>query len=588
MRRLHAIGLTLLTAFPALGSDRPNVVGVITDDQGWGDFGFHGNRTVRTPNLDQLARESARVESFYVSPVCAPTRAALMTGRWTQRTRAIDTYIGRAMMDPEEITIAEALGDSGYATGIFGKWHLGDCYPMRPQDQGFQESLVHRGGGIGQPSDPEGGEGKYTDPVLFENGERRELRGYCTDIYFDSAVEFMGRAAEAGRPFFAYIATNAPHGPFHDVPEGLLEEYRNTDLSPAAFPVTEGGHALPEKNDENKLSRIFAMITNIDEGFGRMTRALKELGIADDTIVIYMLDNGPNTRRYVGGMRGMKSDVHEGGVRSPLWIRWPARLEAGRTTDRVAAHVDVMPTLLDACGVDRSEGNRLDGRSLLPLLEGEGVTDWPDRDLVIQAHRGDRAVRYHHFLLRNQRWKLLNASGFGKELEEVEPSFELYDMAADPLEKNNLASSEPEVLAELVARYDAWFDDVSSTRPDNYAPPRIALGADEAPETHLTRQDWRRVSKDRGWARTSLGYWEVDVRSAGPYAIRVRFPGNSEVTSVKLRCGELEISRTCKPEDSDLLLEGLELQVGPGRMEVELASGDGTLFGAHQVIVTRL
>ena len=284
----------------------------------------------------------------------------------------------------------------------------------------------------------------------------------------------------------------------------------------------------------------------------------------------------------------MKSDVHEGGVRSPLWIRWPARLEAGRTTDRVAAHVDVMPTLLDACGVDRPEGNRLDGRSLLPLLEGEGVTDWPDRDLVIQAHRGDRAVRYHHFLLRNQRWKLLNASGFGKELEEVEPSFELYDMAADPLEKNNLASSEPEVLAELVARYDAWFDDVSSTRPDNYAPPRIALGADEAPETHLTRQDWRRVSKDRGWARTSLGYWEVDVRSAGPYAIRVRFPGNSEVTSVKLRCGELEISRTCKPEDSDLLLEGLELQVGPGRMEVELASGDGTLFGAHQVIVTRL
>ena len=238
--------------------------------------------------------------------------------------------------------------------------------------------------------------------------------------------------------------------------------------------------------------------------------------------------------------------------------------------------------------MDRSEGNRLDGRSLLPLLEGEGVTDWPDRDLVIQAHRGDRAVRYHHFLLRNQRWKLLNASGFGKELEEVEPSFELYDMAADPLEKNNLASSEPEVLAELVARYDAWFDDVSSTRPDNYAPPRIALGADAAPETHLTRQDWRRVSKDRGWARTSLGYWEVDVRSAGPYAIRVRFPGNSEVASVKLRCGELEVSRTCKPEDSDLLLEGLELQVGPGRMEVELASGDGTLFGAHQVIVTRL
>ena len=208
-----------------------NVILIMTDDQGWGDFGFQGTPAVKTPSLDRLAAASARMDTFYVSPVCTPTRAALMTGRWTQRSTAIDTYIGRAMLRPEETTLAEALRDAGWATGIFGKWHLGDCYPMRAMDQGFEEALVHRGGGIGQPSDPEGGEGKYTDAILEHNGERVATEGYCTDVYFDAAWEWLANAHEVGQPFFAYIATNAPHGPFHDVPTELYGEYRAADLS---------------------------------------------------------------------------------------------------------------------------------------------------------------------------------------------------------------------------------------------------------------------------------------------------------------------------------------------------------------------
>ena len=211
----------------------PNVIMILTDDQGFGDLGVHGNPVLRTPSIDAMAARSARFQHFYVSPVCAPTRASLMTGRYHYRTRVVDTWLGRAMMDTDEITIAELLRDAGYATGIFGKWHLGDCYPMRPMDQGFDESLVHLGGGIGQPADPEGGEGKYTDPVLFHNGERVETKGYCTDLYFDAAIEWLRERHGAGKPFFAYIATNAPHGPFHDVPEDLYSAYKQLDLKQA-------------------------------------------------------------------------------------------------------------------------------------------------------------------------------------------------------------------------------------------------------------------------------------------------------------------------------------------------------------------
>jgi arylsulfatase A-like enzyme len=561
------------TTRPAPEPKRPNVILVMTDDQGYGDFGVTGNPVIRTPHLDAMARRSARMTNFYVSPVCAPTRASLMTGRYNYRTRAIDTFVGRAMMDPEEVTVAEILRGAGYRTAIFGKWHLGDAYPMRPMDQGFEEALVHRGGGIGQPSDPPGGEGKYTDPILFHNGKAVQMEGYCTDVYFNEALAWIGARHAAGEPFFAYIATNAPHGPFDDVPPELLEEYRQLDLGNDRFPQ-DRGHPLPEEADLDVRARIFAMITNIDDNVGRLFEGLDALGITDSTLVLFMVDNGPNRRRYVAGMRGMKSEVYEGGVRSPLFVHWPSRLEASHTSDRVAAHIDILPTILDATGTPVPEGLHLDGRSLLPLLEGQAV-DWPDRTITIQAHRGDVPVRYHNFMTRSQRFKLLHPSGFGRESFEAEPAFELYDMEADPLEMENLADEKPEVVAEMRAAYDTWFDDVGATRPDNYAPPRIVVGSAHEAVTVLTRQDWRHV-KGRPWAPDSNGYWELRAAAAGDYEIRVRFPPLDAPGSVTLSIDGETREAEVPPRAEVHVFEAVPLQAGPLRLQATLSRGGDT------------
>ena len=562
----------------------PNVILIITDDQGYGDLGATGNPVLRTPNLDAMASRSARMTTFYVSPVCAPTRASLMTGRYNYRTRAIDTFVGRAMMEPEEVTMAEVLGAAGYRTGIFGKWHLGDNYPMRPIDQGFEEALVHRGGGIGQPSDPPGGEGRYTNPILFHNGEAVQMQGYCTDIYFDAALNWIEARRAADEPFFAYIATNAPHGPYHDVPEGLLEEYRAMDLSDDRFPQTVG-HPLPGTDNLDTRARIFAMITNIDQNVGRLFEGLDALGLTDDTIVIFMVDNGPNSNRYVAGMRGMKSHVYEGGVRSPFFMQWPARLGPEQTSDAVAAHIDVLPTLLDAIGLDAPSDLDFDGRSFWPDLTGERA-EAPDRNLVIQAHRGNEPVPYHHFLLRTDRWKLLHSSGFGNETFEGPPDFELYDMANDPLETEDLADERPEVVEDLVAAYDAWFEDVSSTRRDTYAPPRIVVGSEAEPVSTLTRQDWRHV-EGRPWGRNSNGYWLLRTERAGPFDVAMRFPPAETDGPLTLEINGAHHTYPLAAGDSTAVFADVPFPGGPIRLQATLDVGDDPR-GPWQVDVVRV
>jgi arylsulfatase/arylsulfatase A len=585
MKRLELASL-LLVGCAGLNGDaapeRPNVILIMTDDQGYGDLGVMGNPQIRTPFLDAMAAESAWMTTFYVSPVCAPTRASLMTGRYNYRTRAIDTYVGRAMMEPEEVTIAELLRDAGWATGIFGKWHLGDNYPMRPMDQGFEQSLVHRGGGIGQPSDPPEGARKYTDAVLFENGRQVQTEGYCTDVYFDAAMQWLETTHDSGRPFFAYIAPNAPHGPFHDVPEELYREYLETDLTNASAPQL-AGHPLPQSNDVDHRARIFAMITNIDSNVGRLLAHLDELGLAENTLVLFMVDNGPNERRYVAGMRGNKSSVYEGGVRSPLFARWPARLAAGRRADSVAAHIDVLPTILDACAVTAPEGLRIDGRSFLPHLEGS-ATDEEDRTLVIQAHRGDAPVRYHNFLARSQRWKLLNASGFGRETPSREPRFELYDMLADPLELHDVADVHPEVVAQLKHDYDRWFDDVGTTRERNYDPPRIHIGSEHEDPVVLTRQDWRRAGQGNGWGSDALGYWEVQIARDGLYTVEMRFSGRDEPGVAELGVAGESRRAELAPGAQNCTLEDIPLSRGPARLQGRLTY-NGKTVGPHQMDV---
>ncbi|WP_182866536.1 arylsulfatase [Rhodopirellula sp. JC639] len=566
---------------PAFAAERPNVIVIMSDDQGVGDYGFMGNPVIRTPELDAMHRRSGFLSKFYVSPVCAPTRACLMTGRYNYRTRCIDTYIGRAMMDSDEVTIAEFLAGAGYRTGIYGKWHMGDNYPLRAMDQGFQDSLVHRGGGIGQPSDPIGAEGKYTDPTLIKNGEETPMKGYCTDLYFDAAMDFIDQSVQADENFFTYIATNAPHGPFHDVPEALYQEYLQVDFSPILINKLNPKR-LEQESD--KLARIAAMITNIDENVGRLFTKLDTLGIRENTIVIYLNDNGPNTMRYVGDMRGMKSHVDDGGIRSPLVFHWPAKVNAGHRSDVLCAHIDLLPTLLDACGVDVPADHKLDGRSFLPLLTGQ-ATSLPPRQVVLQTHRGDQPQPYHHFALHEEPWKLVHPSGFGRESFSGQPRLQLYDLRKDPRQKNNVADQHPEVVRRLKQDYDAWFQDVSSTRPDNYAPPRIVIGTEHELQSVLTRQDWRHT-QGRPWAGNSNGVWLLEAPEAGEYKIELIFSGGHPAGKATISAGPMTETLAIAAGKRRGHTAEMKLPAGKLTLGVDVVF-EGKVQGPHQVILTR-
>ncbi|MGB0775159.1 MAG: arylsulfatase, partial [Akkermansiaceae bacterium] len=390
----------LLLASTAIAA--PNIIIVMTDDQGYGDLSLTENKLIKTPHIDSLAKDGAWLTRFYVSPVCTPTRAALMTGRYPQRTRAYDTYIGRAQMDPEEVTIAECLRSTGYATGIFGKWHLGDCYPLRPTEQGFDYAIVHNGGGLCQPADPIANKNRYTNPVLALNNKYQQFSGYCTDIYFDHALKFIDRAKESKKPFFCYIATNAPHGPFHDVPE---KNYKN----------------FKGKARNDKEARIFAMIENVEENMGKLLKHLEKNQLVENTLVIFLTDNGPNTGRFVGPFRGNKGQVLEGGVRTSFLARWPAKIKPGHKNNTTAAHIDLFPTLIEIAGA--KSNSKIDGTSILPLLTGETPESFPsNRTMVFQWHRGVPEKR-RKFCLIAGKWKLTSVKDKPAKLADLK----LYD-----------------------------------------------------------------------------------------------------------------------------------------------------------------
>lgn len=591
LRRLNHSGLASIIAFTCVftgftradskAADRPNVIVIMSDDQGGGDYGFMGNEVIRTPELDALRKRSGLLDRFYVSPVCAPTRASLMTGRYNYRTRCIDTYIGRAMMDTDEVTIAEFLRDAGYQTGIYGKWHMGDNYPLRAMDQGFQDSLVHRGGGIGQPSDPVGAEGKYTDPTLIKNGEEVEMKGYCTDIYFDAAMEFIESNTTANKSFFTYIATNAPHGPFHDVPEELYNEYSQVDFTPIL--VTKFNQQRM-KTESDKLARIAAMITNIDQNIGRLFRKLDALNIAENTIVIYLNDNGPNSTRYVGDMRGMKTGVDDGGIRSPLIFHWPAKVKPGSQSDAFCAHIDVLPSILDACGVTVPTGHNLDGRSFLPLLTG-GDKSWPTRQVVLQTHRGNVPQLFHHFAIHEHPWKLVHPSGFGKESFDGPPKLELYNLLTDPRQKNNVADEQPQMFNRLKSGYEAWFRDVSSTRPDNFAPPRIVIGTKHELQSVLTRQDWRHID-GKPWAGKSNGVWLLEAPEAGAYELEIILKEDHPAGRATITAGSVHETVDIPASQNRGHMKTLQIPAGKFQLGVDVVF-DGKTQGPHQVVLTR-
>ena len=538
---------------------RPNIVLIMTDDQGWSQLGSHGDPVLQTPNLDALAGESVEMTRFYVSPVCAPTRAALMTGRYNYRTGVVDTYLGRAMMHPAEVTIAEMLGEAGYRTGIFGKWHLGDNHPQRTIDQGFQESVVHKGGGIGQPSDPEGTD--YFDPILMHNGVERQYEGYCTDIYFDEAISWIGEGGET--PFFAYIPTNAPHSPYL-VPDSYREPYAGQGLS-------------------DKDARIYGMITNIDENVGKLARHLDSIGVSGSTVFIFMTDNGPTTRLYHAGLRAQKGSVYDNGIRVPFLVRWSDRLAPAKI-DQMGAHIDITPTLLAAAGVAMPPEIEVDGIDLLPLWEGE-VTSLPERTYFVQAHRGNAPEPYRAFAAVEQRYKLVQPLSFSRPAPPDAP-VELYDLIEDPGEATDLAAELPDVVERLKAGYEEWLADVSASR--GFDAVRFALGSDAQPHVTLTRQDWRMVTQD-GWGRNDrvLGHWEVTSMSEGPYDIEVRFAKPAPAAgAASIAFGDAKETAAVAEGATQVRFEGVALRPGDGTFEARLEIGSD-VTGPWQVDVSR-
>lgn len=564
-----ALLCALACAGPATAAQkpkRPNVILIMTDDQGHGDLGFHGNPKIRTPNLDRLAKQGTRLTRFFVCPVCSPTRSSLMSGRYNYRTGVVDTYLGRSMMHPDEVTLAELLATAGYRTGIFGKWHLGDNYPLRPTDQGFHEALVLKGGGIAQPSDPPGGDG-YFDPVLYRNGKAEKTKGYVSDVITDAALDFIGKNRD--RPFLVYLAYNAPHGPLQ-VPEKYYQLYRKMNLAHGAFPQI--GQPLPGKSQQDVTARVYGMVTNVDDNLGRLFARLNELKLADDTIVIFLTDNGPQQVRYNSGMLGRKGSVHEGGVRVAFFIRWPGKIPADRDVDRIAAHIDVLPTLVEVCGAKLPAGVKIDGKSLWPLLSGSKA-DWPDRTLYTQWHRGDRPELYRCFAARSQRWRLVQPLGVqGTDQLPAQLHLQLYDMIEDPYQLHDVADQHPDVVRTMRKGYEAWFKDVSATR--GYDPPRIHLGAAQENPVLLTRQDWR--GPKAGWKPKDLGHWEVQVARPGAYDVTLLFAPAAEPRTAQLALAGVKTTKPVSAKAERLTFESVNLPAGPGRLEAWLTQGQTT------------
>ncbi|MCR9230253.1 MAG: arylsulfatase [bacterium] len=496
---------------------KPNVLLIMTDDQGWGDVRLHDNPLIETPNQDLLAQQGARFERFFVSPVCAPTRAALLTGRYSLRTGVHGVTRGFENMRAEEITIAEILKSDGYATGAFGKWHNGRHYPMHPNGQGFDEFFGFCGGHWNS----------YFDTNLEHNRQPVKTEGYITDVLTDKAIDFIKQNQE--QPFFCYVPYNAPHSPWI-VPEKYWNKYADKDL-------------------DDKARCAYAMVDCVDENLGRLLKTLDELKLVDNTIVLFLTDNGPNSNRYNGDMRGRKGSIHEGGIRVPLFVRYPGKIEPGTVVKPIAAHIDILPTLLEFCDVESTSGVLVDGKSLVPLLTKSAEAKWPERMLFVDRlfRNSISGTELPVGSVRTDRWRAVYERN----------KWSLYDMQADPGEKIDVSKENPKALNRLKTAYSKWFQDVSEL---GFEPIPIPIGHPKTSTTSLpANESFLKPEAGQGINYSGKGHngyansWIEDWTDTGANAVwylEVLTPGTYTAT-LKYTCAKADVGCQIAVETGD-------------------------------------
>ncbi|HEV7280187.1 MAG TPA: sulfatase-like hydrolase/transferase [Pirellulaceae bacterium] len=507
-RFLATFALASLALGAALKANdaRPNIVLLIADDAGWGDVSLHGNTNLETPHLDSIAKEGARFERFYVSPLCAPTRASLLTGRDSVRTGVVGVTRGQERLNLDEVTLPEILQANGYATGAFGKWHNGSQFPYHPNGRGFDQFYGFCCGHWAN----------YFDAPMDQNGVEIAGRGYLTDDITDHACNFIAEQAQG--PFFCYVAFNTPHSPFQ-VPK---EDYERVKARGITLRATE-----PQLEKLDETIAALAMMENLDRNAGEILAAIDDAGVRENTIVLYLTDNGPNTWRWNGGLKGKKGQFDEGGVRSPLFMRYPQTIEPGTVVKRPVAHIDLLPTLLDLCGLSLADAPRppkpLDGRSFAPLLKDPNAA-WPER--AIYLGWGNRRA------IREGKWYADAKS--------------LYDLEADPLQKVDLAKRAPDVHAALVAKLEAWHAEASAGQtidrpyPVGYREDAATILPVQDAELHGKTLSYSSQHPNASYATnwTSIDEtltFDVEVAEAGDYAAVLRYAAPAETVGSVLR-----------------------------------------------------
>lgn len=504
---------------------QPNVLLIVTDDQGYGDLSIHGNPYIETPNLDKLGQESVRFDRFYVSSVCAPSRASILTGRYNLRTGSHGVTRNREAMRPEEITLPEAMKTAGYKTICIGKWHNGIQYPYNPQGQGFDEFFGFTGGHIND----------YFDAELLRGTVKEQTQGYITDVLTDEAIKYMKN--NKSDPFLCYLAYNAPHGPWQ-VPDKYFDKYQEKGFDPI-------------------VSSIWGMCENIDDNIGRLMNCLENEGLDDNTLVIFLTDNGATktVSIYNAGMRGGKTSVHEGGTRVPLFIHWPAAKWEPHVVNSLSAHIDLFPTILDLCGIEPPVGPKLDGISLRPLIENNTL-DWPSR--ILFTHNPIDETNRYPGAVRTPKYRLLReipgpqAGSAAVNRDTIAKPWELFDMINDSSEKTNIADKNPELLADLCKMYETWLNDVSSEGLERFPLP---VGYDEhnpvelyAPQSFFSEPvryyTGRGAANDwlTGWTDRSGKVWfDIEVVEAGTYSIKIDFACPPEDAGSKIKVGVKDV-----------------------------------------------